>query len=59
MWDALEPDLAAKILDVLRAALAYAHAGDHGLLELLVFGRDRRANNQWKATHATGNSGRR
>ena len=25
-----------------------AHAGDDSLLEFLVFGRNRRANNQWK-----------
>jgi hypothetical protein len=48
MRDALELDLATEILDVLGTTLAYAHAGDYGLLELLVFGRDRRANNQRK-----------
>ncbi len=48
MWDALELDLATEILDVLGAALAYAHAGGDDFLEFLVLGRNRRANNQWK-----------
>ena len=41
MRDALELDFAAEVVDVLGAALAYAHAGGDDLLELLVFGRNR------------------
>ena len=47
MRNTLEFHFAAKVLDVLRAALADAKSGDYYLVELLILvRRNRRANNQ-------------